>query len=140
MTDKNEFRGKTVEEAIERAMIELGVAREYLQVEILSQGPHSMLGMGTTDAVVRVTSTAPPPTPVKSAPVSEPLEPEPYAQQTLATLLKGMGLDSQVVVKKSELGEDGPEFVLARTRRAWACRRACSTRRRQPAGCGSAPP
>ena len=115
MTGKNEFRGKTVEEAIERAMIELGVAREYLQVEVLSQGPHGMLGMSSSDAVVRVTSSAPPPAPVTSAPVPAPAEstdPEQFAQQTLATLLKGMGLDSQVVIKKSELGEDGPEFIL----------------------------
>ncbi len=115
MTDKNEFRGKTLEEAIERAMIELGATREQLQIQVLSEGAHGLLGMGSSDAIVRASVMEPATLAVSesvSIPLTSPVAADQFAKETLETLLRGMGLDSQVVIKQSELGSEGPEFVL----------------------------
>jgi spoIIIJ-associated protein len=51
-----EASGKTVEEAIENALAELGVARDAVEVEVevLSEGRGGVLGVGGSDARVRV--------------------------------------------------------------------------------------
>ena len=50
-----EFTARTVEEAIERGLHELGVAREEVQVEVLHPGRGGLLGLGAHDAHVRLT-------------------------------------------------------------------------------------
>jgi len=48
-----EFTGRTVEEAIERGVLELGRKRSEVDIEILERGkPANMLGMGGVDARV----------------------------------------------------------------------------------------
>ena len=64
-----EFTGRTVEEAIERGLIELGRKRSDVDIEILERGkPANMLGMGGVDARVLLSFTederAPEPEPV----------------------------------------------------------------------------
>src|SRR5687768_3940863 len=49
----DEFTGRTVEEAIERGLRELGRRRDQVDIEILDRGkPANMLGMGGEDARV----------------------------------------------------------------------------------------
>ncbi|MBQ4270582.1 MAG: protein jag [Clostridiales bacterium] len=48
--------GKTVEEAIESALAELGVAKEDAVIEIISEPAGGFLGLGSKDAEVKVTA------------------------------------------------------------------------------------
>jgi spoIIIJ-associated protein len=53
-----EFTGRTVEEAIERGLLELGRKRSNVDIEILERGkPANMLGMGGVDARVLLSFT-----------------------------------------------------------------------------------
>lgn len=54
-----ESRGKTVEEALQKALISLGRRREEVEVKILSEGRAGILGFGAEDARVLVTVRAP---------------------------------------------------------------------------------
>ncbi|MFC1951435.1 RNA-binding cell elongation regulator Jag/EloR [Chloroflexota bacterium] len=54
-----DISGKTVEEAIQRALEQLGVSREEVKVTIVKEGRHGVLGMGAEEAMVRVTSLLP---------------------------------------------------------------------------------
>ena len=50
-----EGTGRTVEEATERALMQLGASHEDVDVEVLDAGTRGMLGLGARDARVRVT-------------------------------------------------------------------------------------
>jgi spoIIIJ-associated protein len=50
-----EGAGRTVEEATERALMQLGASHEDVDVEVLDVGTRGMLGIGARDARVRVT-------------------------------------------------------------------------------------
>jgi spoIIIJ-associated protein len=53
-----EFTGRTVEEAIERGLLDLGRKRSDVDIEILERGkPANMLGMGGVDARVLLSFT-----------------------------------------------------------------------------------
>lgn len=54
-----EVSAKSVEQAIEEALRELGIAREEADVEVLDGGAKGFLGLGAKDAVVRVSQKAP---------------------------------------------------------------------------------
>jgi spoIIIJ-associated protein len=54
MNNLVEKEGKSVEEAIEAAVKELGVGREEVEVEILDGGAKGLLGLGGSKAKVRV--------------------------------------------------------------------------------------
>lgn len=47
---------KTVDEAIELALAELGVSRDEATVEVISEGANGFLGLGSKDAEVKVTA------------------------------------------------------------------------------------
>lgn len=52
-----EKRGKTVDDAVEAAAIELGINKEDIKpgdIEVVNEGKRGILGLGTEDAVVRV--------------------------------------------------------------------------------------
>lgn len=55
-----EETGRTVDEAIDRALNTLGAAREDVSVEVLDPGTRGMLGLGARDAHVRVSLIASP--------------------------------------------------------------------------------
>jgi spoIIIJ-associated protein len=56
MSDKAEFEGKTVEEAIKKALQELGLSRDQVKIEILREEEKGLFGMpGATLAKIRVT-------------------------------------------------------------------------------------
>jgi spoIIIJ-associated protein len=56
-----EISAKTVEEAIQRALEQLGVSREEVEVTVVKEGKPGILGLGAEEAVVRVTPLAPAP-------------------------------------------------------------------------------
>jgi spoIIIJ-associated protein len=129
-----EVRGRTVEEAINKGLEELGLAREQVDVELLNEGSRGLFGLGGAEAVVRlmpheegeaasgvpVAAARPPvePTPMTDLPpevetAAPPAKTESAAvgKQVLGTLLRGMGIRSEVVIRPGP-GEEGPEFVL----------------------------
>lgn len=68
-----EVRAKTVENAIREGLHRLGLTREQVEVEILSEGSRGILGFGAEDARVRLT----PRQPAVSTPPARPPRPEP---------------------------------------------------------------
>jgi spoIIIJ-associated protein len=54
-SDSIEIRGRTVDEAIHAALDRLGVTRDDVEIEILSEGRSGVFGVGSQDARVRVT-------------------------------------------------------------------------------------
>ncbi len=55
MTNTIEKSAKTKEEAIELALSELGASIEEVEVEVIEEGSKGFLGIGSKDAVVKVT-------------------------------------------------------------------------------------
>jgi spoIIIJ-associated protein len=53
-----EFRGKSVEAAINTGLTALGLGRDEVEVEVLRSGSRGLLGIGAEDAVVRLTALA----------------------------------------------------------------------------------
>ena len=49
-----EVSGRTVDEAIERALEQLGLSRDEVDVTVVKKGKPGFLGLGSEDAVVRV--------------------------------------------------------------------------------------
>lgn len=111
-----EFTGKTVEEAVERALAALGKTRDEVEIAVLSEGSRGLLGIGAEDARVAV-RLLPTPAPQPSAPVGEADAEEKLvavAKETLETLVRLMGVKAYVEVKRDvELpGADRVPFVL----------------------------
>ena len=57
--DYVETEGDTIDQAIENALISLGVGRERISIEILSEGKRGILGFGTQKARVRASLRRP---------------------------------------------------------------------------------
>ncbi|MBR2937864.1 MAG: Jag N-terminal domain-containing protein [Oscillospiraceae bacterium] len=79
--------GKTIDEAIENALTQLGMDRDQVSVQVLAQAKAGFLGIGATPAKVEVTYEAPDPAPKvalssasrskpKAKPVVKPEEPK----------------------------------------------------------------
>jgi len=76
-----EFRGKTVEAAINAGLIALRLTREEVEVEIVRPGSRGVLGIGAEDAVVRLTAVRPARPEPKPAPAQPaPAQPAPVQQ------------------------------------------------------------
>ncbi len=52
--DVREFSGKTVEDALTHATVELGVTSDKLDYEVIEKGSSGILGIGAKDAVIKV--------------------------------------------------------------------------------------
>lgn len=89
--------GKTVEEAIERALEKLGVSRDEIKVTVLKEGKSGILGIGAGEAQILVE-------PVTST--QEKQDAAGLAKQTLEELLQLMGFQTKVVPEKSFVGDD----------------------------------
>lgn len=120
--------GRTVEEAIQAGLAELNVGRDQIEVELLSgigsdperpvmvqltvreESENNFAPMAATaplSAVQLITGTQTP-----GAPSKEAQDVPSIAKQVLETLLRGMGIRSQVVIHRDVEGEEGPDFVL----------------------------
>ena len=84
-----EMSGKTVEEAIQRALGELGVSREEVRVTVLKEGRHGVLGLGAEGARIRVEPLVS--TPKEESDIAD------AARGILETLLSMMGVAALVV-------------------------------------------
>lgn len=105
MSQTNEFSAKSVEEAIQKGLANLGLTREAVSIEVVTEGARGLLGLGSENAVVRVT----PITATETAPVNSAQD---TAKEIVETLLRGMGLNAQVEVQPDASSEDQDAFVL----------------------------
>lgn len=88
-----EITAGTVEEAIEKAEAQLGLSRDQLKVEVIREGRSGILGVGSREAVIRVSSTT---LPEEEDVVSR-------VTEVLDTLLGLMGVQGEVEVVSDEL-------------------------------------
>ncbi len=100
-----EISGKTVEEAIKRALQQLGVSREEVEVTVLKEGRAGIMGIGAEDAVVSVSLKTPAP--------GNRLDVADQAKAILETLLAKMDIDATVTVRSQSPAEEeeGPAPV-----------------------------
>lgn len=84
-----EMSGKTVEEAIQRALGKLGVSREEVKVTVLKEGKHGVLGLGAEEARIRVEPVVP--IPENESAIAD------AAKGILEALLSLMGVAASVV-------------------------------------------
>ena len=94
-----EISAKTVEEAIQRALEQLGVSREEVEVTVVKEGKPGILGMGADEAVVRVK----PLMPMLRSDIAE------AAQVVLERLLTLMGVAGSIVPQAQPFVEEGQE-------------------------------
>lgn len=82
-----EASGRTVEEAVERALTELGAAAEDVDVAVIDPGSRGMLGLGAREAKVRVT--------LKASPAAA-------AHSMTEKLLRAMGFEATVRAREQD--------------------------------------
>ena len=109
MSEKNlEVSGKSVEEAIEKGLAELGLPRDAVDVEILNEGARGLLGLRSEDARVRLTPLA-----ETALAATEPASADgASAKEILETLLRGMGLRASVEILPDPSAEDVRAIIL----------------------------
>lgn len=95
-----EMSGKTVQEAIERALQKLGVSREEIKVTVLREGKSGMFGIGAEEAEILVE-----PIDDNQAPVNE-SDAEGHARQIIEELLRLMDFQAKVIKEESFIGHD----------------------------------
>jgi len=94
-----EITAATVEEAIEKAEAQLGLSRDQFTVEVVSEGRSGILGVGSKEALIKVTPATPP-----EEPCPEPVEADVVTAVTevLDTLLGLLGVGGKVEVLSDE--------------------------------------
>jgi spoIIIJ-associated protein len=87
MTNKREIeaRGSDVEKAIEAGLQKLGLSRSEVIIDVVDEGSRGLLGIGSRDAVVRLTALSAPPQPPAPKPAPAPVV---RPQQTAVTTPK----------------------------------------------------
>lgn len=103
-----EASGRTVDEAIEKALEDLGADAEQVETEILTEGSRGLLGLGGEEARVRVTFVEPE-EPQELVSTGE--EVAEIALDVVRELLSHMGVQAQVVVRESDQGEASPTVL-----------------------------
>lgn len=97
--DNLEVSGKTVEEAIQHALEQLGVSREEVEVTVLKEGRAGILGLGTEEARIGVRLLVP--VSEEKSDIAE------MAKSVLETLLAGMGVTASIVPQATSPVEGG---------------------------------
>jgi spoIIIJ-associated protein len=101
-----EISGKTVGEAVKKALKQLGLTKEQVEVTVLKKGRSGLLGLGVEEAVVRVERLAP----VVAPGVEEVGD---VALEVVGELVSLMGIPARVEVGESrEEGEEVSGKVL----------------------------
>ncbi len=88
MKKEIEVSGRTVEEAIQHALVELGTSREKVEVTILKEGKPGILGIGAEEAKIRVR-------PLTEVSDNE-TDPTKIAEGVLKSLLAKLGITTTV--------------------------------------------
>ena len=98
-----ETSGRTVEEAIQKALETLNLSREEVEVTVVKEGKHGILGLGAEEAMVKVE-------PLESAPENI----DDMAREVLETLLAQMGVTASVAcqTKPQPVGGEGAGEVV----------------------------
>ncbi len=95
MTKMIEKTGATIDAAVESALKELNCTRDEVEIEVLNKGSKGFLGLGASEAKVRVT--------VKEEYFDlDSAETEVSVDKYLVNILEKMGIEAQVEVKESE--------------------------------------
>lgn len=98
---------KSVEEAIQQALIKLGKNRDEVEITVLSEGHKGILGfVRGENARVRVTVRETPPPP-QASPVKSGI-PVAVAEEMLAQLLEKMGIEADVIGRGGTGDEQSP--------------------------------
>jgi spoIIIJ-associated protein len=95
-----EASGKTVDEAIAKALQQLGLDRSQVEVEIISEGRTGLFGLGGENARVLVKPLGAEQVPVESSTIQ-------MAVQLLRRLLELMDIDADVTARAPETPGDG---------------------------------
>jgi spoIIIJ-associated protein len=98
-----EVSGRTVDQAIENALEELGVDRDQVETEVLAEGSRGILGLGAEEARVRVTLIESPAFPQEDEEEPRREDEEDVAEiasDVLSSLLRHMYVDARVVVRE----------------------------------------
>ena len=90
-----EISARTVEDAIQQALEQLGVSREEVEVSVVKEGKSGILGLGSDEATVRVT--------VKSDISNGESSPAEDARDTLERLLELMDVNGSIAVQDEPL-------------------------------------
>jgi len=93
-----EMSAKTVEEAIQHALEQLGVSLEEVEVTVLKEGKSGVLGLGAEEARVRVRPLVSVPDINITGDVAE------LAKEVLERLLTAMGVSASVVASDQPIG------------------------------------
>lgn len=106
MEKNNAFTGKSVDDAIEKGLEELGIAREDVDVEVVREASRGVFGLGGEDALVRLSIRSSQPA-VSASALEATGDGATVAKETLETLLRGMGLNARVEAHlDTQQGED----------------------------------
>ena len=89
----NEYTAKSVEAAVDEGLRQLGVSRDQIEVEVLQEGSRGILGIGASDALVRLTR-------------------KPAARAPESSSQDSYGASAEAVAETAE-GPDGPAEVAS---------------------------
>ena len=92
--DYTEFTGKTVDEAITNATIQLGITSDELDYEVVDRGSVGFLGLNPKPAVIKV---------LKKATIEDDIK------SFLGNVFEAMKLDVEIEITKSEATDKEPE-------------------------------
>ncbi len=111
-----EVAGKSVEDAIEKGLAELGLTRDQVDIQVLSPGSRGLLGLGAEEARVLLTPVTPPQPEIEEAAEAEEGEPAAIAgelaevaqagEEVVRTILDKIGVTARVTA-----GEQRESFV-----------------------------
>jgi spoIIIJ-associated protein len=96
-----EISAPTVEEAIQKALEQLNVSREKVEVTVVKEGKSGILGLGAEEAIVRVRSLV-----MEPEQRSEAAE---MAKEALENLLVRLGVEASVILEAEPPFEQGTE-------------------------------
>jgi spoIIIJ-associated protein len=108
--DALEVAGKSVEDAIEKGLVELGLARDQVDIQVLSQGSRGVLGLGAEEARVLLTPAPPSSPEIEEAPEVRKEEPTAVGEdlakvaqtgeEAVRTILDKIGVTARVTTSE----------------------------------------
>ncbi len=108
-----ETTGKTVEEATEKGLAQLGLPRDAVDIQVVRQASRGLLGLGGEDAIVRLTVIEQPSaTPASVPETASPADASSAGKDALERILNDMGLRSRVQIQRDLASADDRAFVL----------------------------